>query len=397
MMGTPLPKNVIFIRSLFEWVRKHAVRAWGLVILIILLLSLFDVPYRVNIGQVGVTRRLGRFTGVVATPGLNFRFPWGIDHVDIINADNIHTLYLPLKLEKDKSSGLEYFTGDANLIEICCTLQYQINNAPNYLFHVELPESMVIGWIQEILINNFGIENVDRILSSNREAIQNRVFASLQSEIQPLELGIEFISFNLYSVMPPPAAIPAFQDVITAKEERYFDVNLAQQHKTEVVAKAKGYAERIVQVAKAEAFSRIKQAQGASDRFNLVVAKYWSYPSETKLTEYYKTISKVAAHSDIYIIRPNQGTQLEINLLDQVTPPQSMKAKSKTEKAEKKKDKNKMDIQNVLLPPTSYDQRTDRAPGAGLHQEPGEKVMHNELPTTTEPIPNSELEMIDEQ
>ncbi|MBI2743604.1 MAG: protease modulator HflK [Chlamydiales bacterium] len=386
-MSTQLPKNVIFIRSLFARMRNHPVRSALIGLGIFILLSLCDVPYRVSIGQIGVVRRFGRYVGEMREPGLNFRFPWGIDRVIIVDAEKVHTFELTGSKEDKEISGKEYFTGDENLIDIRCSIQYQISSSPHYLFQSEFPEQIILDHLQELLIGSISSYNVDSLLGSDKEIVQEKLLKNLKILIEPLELGVELVSLNLDWVMPPPAAVPAFQDVFMAKEERYLSINQAEKYKTETINEAQGLAERVMLDAEAYAYTRVKLAHGAEERFRFLLTENKRDPEETMLSEYFKTMSKVVSQADVYVIRPGQGAQLEMNLMDQVSPPKGVakKAKGKKEK--------KAEVPALLLPPTIYETSTDRAPGAGGHEELYHRPMHQELPTTTAPITPSEIQV----
>jgi len=396
-MSEKLPKNVILIRNFFDWVNRHPYRLILILVVLFLLISICFSPYQVNIGEVGIVRRFGRYVGRVATPGLNFHIPWGIDRITIVNSQKIQRLELYAIKGNNLVTGREFFTGDGNLVNVRCTLQYQIEDAPSYLFHVESPIQILFSQLQEMLVNESGTEDIDGILAGNKQNIEDGVLNALKEVIEPEGLGIKLLSFNLDWIMPPPAAFGAFMDVIDAKQDRYLAVNLADIHKTEVVSLARGIADRITDMANADAYTAVLQAQGEAERFRLLLVQNLAAPAETMLTEYYKMITKVVAETDIFVLRQGQGAHLEVNLLEKVLPPSAFgkeeSEKRKEEKTKKQKKGSELSIGELLLPESAYEKTVDRAPGEGEHLEENQRELHLELPSTQFPIPSSEIEV----
>ena len=327
----PLPKNVIAIRSFFDWITAHPFQILGIGLLLFLFISLLFVPYQVNLDQVGIVRRFGRFLEPVKNPGLHFRLPWGIDEVTLVDVKRIHKLEIKNEKEEADSSNVlkEYFTGDITLIDVLCTIQYQIDDAPSFLFHAQDPLKILLKQAQETMINELGIRDKDDILSRDKSAIQKAILETLKEVIKQSNFGISLLSANLESVRPPPESETAFQDVMNAQEERYLSVNLAEINKIQVFAKAHGLANEIVSLAKAETFSVIKKAEAASQKFGLLLAQNQNFPAETAITEYYKMVDKVLSQTNVFVLRKDQGAHLDINLLNQVLPPKPDKTEGK--------------------------------------------------------------------
>ena len=246
-MKQELPRNTILIRKAFDWVSNHPYRFSSYLLFLFLLISVCYVPYEVDIGHVGVVRRFGHYTRT-SDPGLHFRCPWGIDEVTIVDSQKIHRLALEVK-RKEKIVGKEYFTGDENLVQLRCVLQYQIEEASNYLFFAEKPRQIVFSQLQEALVAICGSQSIDGILSEKKEKVEAMISSSLDKLVQFKNLGMKLISVNLDLVMPPDEALAAFIDVVDAKESIYEAQELAKTHKTESIAEAHGTSDRIISVA----------------------------------------------------------------------------------------------------------------------------------------------------
>src|SRR4051812_9388029 len=99
--------------------------------------------------SVGVLTRFGKYIGTVQ-PGLRFKFPLGIDQLDVVPVRR------QLKLEfGGKTSGatnpdqisvkpeveMSMVTGDLNIALVKWVVQYRIDDAKSYLFTVREPGS----------------------------------------------------------------------------------------------------------------------------------------------------------------------------------------------------------------------------------------------------------------
>ncbi len=380
-----LPRNVVVIRSLFDWSHNHPFKFFGIFVLIILLISLFFVPFEINLQQLGVIRRFGRYIGHVDRPGLNFKVPWGIDHLTKVEARTVYDLQLISEKRKDGKSALEYFSGDENLIDVSCIIQYQITNPANYLFQMAKPREILLSLLKEALVTEMSRRSLAEIISINKGIIQDAIQDSLNRDEQIYQMGIELVSVNLDDLQPPQESLPSFMDVIDAKEDKEQVINQAQAYKENVVAEASGFAARLVDGAKAFAATAILQAHGDAERFQFLLAQKKSAPQGTRVTEYYRTINPILSQAAIYVLRPHQGAHIEVNLLDHILP-----ELPKFEKilAEKGKHQERTPGMGGLQ---QKEGQVDRMPGTGGHREPGGQIEHVELPTTTKPIPASEL------
>jgi len=117
---------------------------WILVCLIFL--YLFSGIYSISSNEIGVLQQFGKVIDDKVQPGIHYALPWPIDRVTkvpirIVKRILIDDFYSELGLESIARAfsgmtelGSYCVTGDNNLVNIICVIQFNITNPFDYLF-----------------------------------------------------------------------------------------------------------------------------------------------------------------------------------------------------------------------------------------------------------------------
>ena len=376
-----MPRSVVIIRKAFDWLLIKPKKAAVWTMILFMSYSLYGSFYTVKTGYTSAVRRFGKLVFNNVQPGLHIRIPWGVDQPTIYRTGQIYRL----NLTKRNGGFLTALTGDENITETQLVIQYRITNLGDYLFRSDYPESIVKNLVRTVFIDLIATRSVDWVLAAGKSKLQKMVFEVSQEIIKDYGIGVSLVSVNLTSVDPPPEALAAFLDVNDAKAERLEMIYNANTRRDRTIAIALGEASRIVDLAKASAKTRVKQAEKSSDKFRMLLAEKVESPEQTLITKYRKMARRIVSRARIVVLTPDQETKLGVNLLERgVFPPSDMLRGTyagKPPPVSGKKEPSKEKMVGVASPSPSkakqlaigkavhdYGGTTDRRPGAGMHK-----------------------------
>ncbi|HVV97109.1 MAG TPA: FtsH protease activity modulator HflK [Rhodanobacteraceae bacterium] len=292
-----------------------AIAAFG----ILLAWLIFDSWVAVKAGHVGVVLRFGEFTRTMA-PGFNLKWPRPIESV--VDVDAIRS--------RPVSDQVRMLTKDENIVLIDYNVQYTVAEPRHYLFSVRDPDETVKQAAESAVREVIGANDLSSIMPDQQQAQAESLNAKgepppadpaaappapeppaantsavlaataqkvLQQTLDRYDTGLTVSRLNFQNVRPPQEVKEAFDDAISAREDRQRRSNEAFAYAKSVVPNARGDAARIVAEAEGYKAERIAKAQGDAERFNLIESEYKSAPEVTRKRLYLETMQKVLTES----------------------------------------------------------------------------------------------------
>jgi membrane protease subunit HflK len=119
----------------------------------------------------------------------------------------------------------------------------------------------------------------------------------LQATLNRYDTGLLVQTLNFQNVRPPQEVKEAFDDAISAREDRQRRSNEADAYAKSVIPNARGDAARILAEAEGYKAERVATAEGDAQRFSLIAAEYKAAPEVTRKRLYIETMQKVLAES----------------------------------------------------------------------------------------------------
>jgi membrane protease subunit HflK len=297
----------------------------GLVIVIFLGTSFYIVDQT----EEAVVTRFGRFL-TVNGPGLHIKLPFGLDQHYLVNVKNVQTQQFGFRT---LSSGISstytnqtnestMLTGDLNIIEVEWIIQYRIVDSRAWVFNV-MERTETIQDVSRSAINMLvGDRTIMDIMGPQRSIIEAEGTEFMNETFRNYGLGIDVIAVKLQNIDPPAGVQEAFDDVNKAIQDMNRLINEGQQVYNEEIPRAKGEADRRVQIAQGYAAERVNQANGEVERFNLVYNEYRRAPEVTRQRLYYEMMEE--------IFKEDTGTTLIDRNLDNFLPLQNLSSPSGT-------------------------------------------------------------------
>lgn len=283
---------------------------WLLPILVLFLL--FNSFKLIDERQRGVVLRFGQFDRIM-TPGANFKWPWPIETVTIIDATKIESL----------DDQVRVLTKDENIVDIKFNAQYQVSDPRLFLFGFrddlsvdgrvsqgrETLQNAAESAVREVVGNN----TMDTVLFERSKLIVEAK-QHLQESLDMYRTGLRVTNFTLENARPPEEVKPAFDDAISAREDKNRIESEAKAYASKIVPEARGAALRIKAESEGYRAATIAKAEGDARRFSLLVEQYRKAPEVTRKRLYLETMQDVlASNQKVLSGRNNNILYLPLN------------------------------------------------------------------------------------
>jgi membrane protease subunit HflK len=263
---------------------------------VLVLLWLASGMFQVNASEKGVVQRFGRFTEV-RNEGWGWAFPRPIETVTKVNVSQVNSVEYKSRV----------LTADVNLVEIRLAIQYLNADPVKVLFQVRDVEATLREVSESAIREVVGQASLDDVLGSARLRITDSTKERIQRTLDTYNSGLRIASVNLTDVQVPEAVVGAQRDANKAIEDRERYSKEALAYTNDIVPKAEGAAQRMLQDSEAYKSQVVALAEGDVARFNSVYAAYAQAPDVTRQRMYIETIELLMQQSKKIILDTRQG------------------------------------------------------------------------------------------
>ena len=248
--------------------------------------------YRVDAAERGVLQRFGAYVDPVTQPGLRWHFPYPIETVDVVNIEEVNNF----------PYSTEMLTADKWYVLIDIVVQYRRTDPVKFSFEVEDPEQTLQDVTESALRGVVGTSTLASLIGERRDEIPARTLEELQTTLISYGAWLTVTTINLKVVNYPRVVEDAVADTVRADNdgERYkFE---ATTYANDIVPKARGEAQRILQDAEAYRERVIADAEGEAARFEALLVEYQKAPGVTRKRLYIDAIEEVYGRSNKVIL-----------------------------------------------------------------------------------------------
>jgi membrane protease subunit HflK len=276
---------------------------------------IFDSWVAVKASNVGVVLRFGEFAREMA-PGFNLKWPRPIESVIVVDA----------KQTRATSDQVRMLTKDENIVLVDFNVQYTVADPKHFLFSVRDPDETIKQAAESAVREVIGTNDLSSIMPD--QLTQNEVEAKggataaaagtppatpaanpsadlaaqamtvLQATLDRYDTGLIVSQVLFQNVRPPQEVKEAFDDAISAREDRQRRSNEADAYAKRVIPEARGEVARIIAESEGYKAERVAKAQGEAERFNLIASEYKTAPEVTRKRLYIETMQKVLADAN---------------------------------------------------------------------------------------------------
>ena len=287
-----------------------------LIALIGVLVWLATGIYTVRPNEIGIERVFGRFNSV-ASPGLNYNWPYPIGRVDKPTI-GVQSVDIGARVLDNRSGGRRQvpaeslmLTGDENIVEIDFTVLWRIDEKrpQDFVFNLRNNGPTVKAVAEASMREIIGKSNALDVLTGARLTIENAVHELMQKTLNEYGAGVVIQQVQMQKVDPPQQVIAAFRDVQAARADQERAQNEAQAYANKVVPEARGETARIIQRAEAEKEKMVADAKGEAARFVKLYDEYKKAPDVTRQRLFLESIERIYGGMDKIILDQNSGAQ----------------------------------------------------------------------------------------
>jgi membrane protease subunit HflK len=259
------------------------------------LLVLFNSFKQIDEQQRGVVQRFGAFHRIM-NPGPNFKWPWPVETVTVVNANTIQSL----------EDSVRVLTKVENIVDIKFNVQYRIGDPRAYLFSFR-DDRVVDGQPrqgQETLQNAaesavrevVGNHTMDTVLF-DRTKLRDAATVHLRESLAMYHTGLEVTEVNLTDARPPSEVKESFDEANRAAQDKESRINTANAYASKILPEARGVASRIKAESEGYRDATIAKATGDAARFSQLVEQYNKAPEVTRKRLYLETMQQVLAQN----------------------------------------------------------------------------------------------------
>lgn len=237
----------------------------------------------------GVLVQRGAFAAGALPPGLHVHAPWPWARLVVVPTERIREL--SLGFERDLAGPVlwteKHFEGEQNLLvgqgeellTINVPVHYRVRDAVAYLRRAGDPAAALEALGYRELLALTATHSAFGFMTTDRTEITAKLRANLQAAVDRLGLGLEIVFVGLKDVHPPVAVAPAYQEVISAEEQRAALADHARTYAVQATAATHVSATQIRLQAETAATERRARATGEAARFLAPLAAYRTEPA----------------------------------------------------------------------------------------------------------------------
>ncbi len=303
--GGMRPPDFDNLNNKMNKLREFKMPGWKYLFLFVILAWLASGIYIVEPDEVGVVQRFGKYDRTTSS-GPHFHIPFPVEKVTTPKITVVRRVEVGFR--ETQRRGASFFgtagnravpdeslmlTGDENIVDVHCIVQYQISNPEQYLFHISQQEKTVADAAKAALREVIGYSKIDEVLTTGKLAIQNETRDLLQKILKSYKSGIRILAVQLQDVHPPQQVVNAFKDVASAKEDKSRFINEADAYRNDILPKTRGEVAAIVNEAEAYRASVVRRAEGEASRFMAVYKEYVKAKTITRKRIYLETMEEI--------------------------------------------------------------------------------------------------------
>ncbi len=270
--------------------------------------------YIVDQGKRGVVLRFGKHVETTQ-PGPRWHIPYPIETVDVVNVEQVRTIEVGYRGAGEGGQGRSHelheslmLTDDENIIDLQFAVQFNLNNAEDFLFNNRDSENAVRSTAETAIREIVGKSRMDFVLYEGRAEVAARAKKLMQEILDRYKSGIHIVAVTMQNAQPPEQVQAAFDDAVKAGQDLERQKNEGQAYANDVIPKARGNAARLMEEASGYKQRVINEAQGNASRFSQVLAQYEKAPQVTRQRLYIEAQEQILSSTSKVMVDQKSGS-----------------------------------------------------------------------------------------
>ena len=196
--------------------------------------------------------------------------------------------------------------GDLNIVDVNTVVEYSVKDLDAFVSTVADPEGCPDGRTlrdaaRAALSQVVGQHAMDDVLTVGRQEMQADTKVLLQQILDSYGAGINIEAVLLQEVRPPEQVLDAYHDVDRARQDMETTIAQAQAYQEDIIPRARGEAQRIVDAAKTSSALRLIQAEDEAGRFVSILREYAREEEEAFRRLYLRSMEEILPGVDEFI------------------------------------------------------------------------------------------------
>lgn len=242
----------------------------------------------------------GKFSYEAGPGGFHFKIPI-VTEVRKVETEVRHRWELGFRTDEDAAGGYRdvpeeaiMLTKGGHLASVLWIIQYTINDAYNWLYQVKDPQEVLDRLAQGSMRMIIGQTEIDAILTTEKQEIQERNKRLLQSYCDQIGLKITINEVKLQDCdLPDEEVRKAYDGVMNSIKQKEQMINEAQGHANKVIPEAQGRANVLFNEARAYATQETNRAEAEVARFLGIYEEYRKDPQTTREKLWFEALQEV--------------------------------------------------------------------------------------------------------
>lgn len=277
----------------------------GIIVLFLLWVG-WNSFYTVQEQEEAAILTFGKYTATQDKSGLHFKLPYPIQQVIIVPAKLTQRIHIGYREQGSNLVMVEeeslMITGDENIVSADAVVEWRVSNLHDFLYNIDDPERFLRNSASAAIRSVIGATKLDYAITEGKTVIQTDVKAKLEELQLQYKSGIQIIDLKFQDIEPPEGEVQqAFKEVTNAREEKNTKINQAQRYVNDLLPKARGEAQALIEGAEAEKRSRILNAEGDVAKFNAIYNEYAKNPTVTGNRLILETLEKILPSAKVII------------------------------------------------------------------------------------------------
>ncbi len=272
----------------------------AIICIIVVGVALSTMFYRVEIDEVGVVQRFGKWARTTQ-PGLHIKLPAGIEKMTAVKVRKVNKEEFGFTTRTHKTRSIEVsgdanvalmLTGDLNVALVPWIVHYKIKDPYKYLFMVRDAKRLLRDMSESSMRMVVGDRSINEVINKRAE-IADAAKLVLQEELDNAKSGIDIVTIEMKKTNVPEAVQPSFNEVNQAIQEKETMIYQAREDYNKAIPAARGEAERVLKVAEGYALDKVNRAKGDAVRFKALYTEYSKAKDVTKKRLYLEMLKEI--------------------------------------------------------------------------------------------------------
>lgn len=238
-------------------------------------------------------------------PGFHIHLPTPIETHEILPSERQQETQIGVGSQGESLM----LTGDENIVDVQFRVFwfYDGENPENFILNIDDGRPLVKAAAESVMREVVGKSTLDAVITTGRGEIASTVREQLQTLLSDYGAGVTIENVEIQDARNPGPVRDAFIDVINAGQDAERKVQEAIRYANDIVPRARGEAQQVLQNAQAYRDQVIADSTGQADRFKLILREYQRAPQVTRERMYLETMEKVLNRTDKLILDNESG------------------------------------------------------------------------------------------